>query len=132
MNQTASTPPLADVLTDVTIREGSQQVDDLRQVDVQTKLSLLGHMVKIGIRRVEITAFAPGKWFADADELVRGALPRITENVTLRALYFNAKGLEQLLKHPAIEKKLPVVCMLRPSSSAIARRATAEVQNRSR
>lgn len=105
MNRKASITPLADVLTDVTIREGSQQAGDLREVDVQTKLSLLERILRIGIRRVEITAFAPGAWYSDADELVRGALPRIPENVTLRALYFNASGLEQMLKHPVITRE---------------------------
>ena len=105
MKQTASTPPLSDVLTDVTIREGSQQAGDLRQVGVQTKLSLLELIVGIGVRRVELTAFAPGDWFSDADELVRGVLPWISENITLRALYFNARGLEQMLKHSAIARE---------------------------
>ena len=48
------------------------------------------------------------------------------------SVYYPNGFISSLLKHPAIGKKLPVVYMLRPSSSAIARRATAEVQNRSR
>jgi hypothetical protein len=48
------------------------------------------------------------------------------------AVYYPNGFIPSLLRHPAIGKNLPVEYMLRPSSSAIARMATAEVKNRSR
>ena len=92
-------PRLTDILTDVSIREGSQQAVDLRNKSVAVKLELMAHTIKSGVKRIELTAFAPGEWFSDAKELVHEAISRITDAITLRALYFNTKGLAALIKH---------------------------------
>jgi len=65
--------PLADCLTDVSLRESSQQAVDLRGAEVKTKIELLKRTLRIGIKCVELTAFAPGKWFADARALTEDA-----------------------------------------------------------
>jgi len=96
---------LADILTDVSIREGSQQTIDLRNATVEVKLALLRHTVRVGVRRIELTAFAPGEWFSDSHRLAQGALSRIADEVTLRALYFNVNGLEELLTYPGIARE---------------------------
>jgi len=98
-NQKNIIPRLTDVLTDVSIREGSQQAVDLRNAAVAVKLELLKRIMRAGIRRIELTAFAPGAWYADAHELVQGASATAPGHIVLRALYFNTAGLENLLKH---------------------------------
>ena len=96
---------LADRLTDVSIREGSQQGVDLRNASIETKLEFMAHAVSSGVKRIELTAFAPGRWFSDAEELVKGAVLQVPEIVTLRALYFNTQGLAELIKYPGILKE---------------------------
>jgi hydroxymethylglutaryl-CoA lyase len=102
MKTTRTKKPLTDLLTDVSIREGSQQEIDLRNASVDTKLELMGHIIQSGIKRIEVAAFAPGGWFSDAEELVQRALSRVSEDVILRALYFNTGGLSLLKKYPRI------------------------------
>jgi len=92
---------LCDVLTDVSIREGSQQEIDLRALPVSTKIDLLHHIIAAGIRKIELTAFAPGEWFSDAEELVSGS-EFVSDDIILSALYFNTRGLESLLAHPRL------------------------------
>jgi len=97
--------PLSNMLTDVSIREGGQQAVDLRHSGVDTKLDFMSLAVGSGVKHIELTAFAPGPWFSDAESLVRRAAPRLPENVSLRALYFNTKGLADLMKHPRIMRE---------------------------
>jgi len=94
--------PLTDILTDVSIREGSQQAVDLRNAPVDTKLELMAHLIDSGEKRLELTAFAPGEWISDAEKLVQGAVCKAPDTVTLRALYFNTEGLSELIKHPRV------------------------------
>jgi hydroxymethylglutaryl-CoA lyase len=96
---------LVDVLIDVSIREGSQQPIDLRNADVDTKLQLLAHTVRTGVRNIELTSFGPAEWFSDSHRLARGALSRVPAGVVLRALYFNTSGLEDLLKYPGMARE---------------------------
>ncbi|RIL10642.1 MAG: hypothetical protein DCC75_03955 [Proteobacteria bacterium] len=93
---------LADVLTDVTIREGSQQPIDLRNAAVPDKLRILSGILASGVKHIELTAFAPGEWFADAHELASSAQALAGSETDLRALYFNARGLDDLRTHPNI------------------------------
>lgn len=93
--------PLTHILTDVTLREGSQQELDLRNAALTHKRRLLLALSRTGIRKIEFTAFAPGQWFADAAELASD-LGDVPEEVALRALYFNSKGLTSLLSHPRL------------------------------
>lgn len=102
MNQFHRKAPLADILTDVSIREGSQQDIDLRNTCIDTKLDLMTLAIESGVKRIELTAFAPGQWFNDAEKLVCGALFRLTDPVILRALYFNTNGLSKLIKYQRI------------------------------
>lgn len=99
--QNIQSATLSDILTDVSIREGSQQDLDLRGVGVAKKIELLNHCIRIGVKRIELTAFAKGEWFSDAFELTK-ACHAVPAEVVLRALYFNTKGLEQLLSHPRL------------------------------
>ena len=92
-------PCLADLLTDVSIREGSQQTVDLRAASLDVKLDLMMRIVRAGVRRIELTAFAPGAWFADSHELASGAASLVPPAIILRALYFNTQGLDDLLVH---------------------------------
>ena len=93
------------MLTDVSIREGGQQDVDLRHAVTDTKLDFMSLAVGSGVRRIELTAFAPGPWFSDAEALVRGAAPRLPDAVSLRVLYFNTEGLADLMKHPRIMRE---------------------------
>lgn len=93
---------LSEQLIDVSLREGSQQVVDLRSADLPTKLRFLELILAAGIKRVELTAFAPGEWFSDADEIVKGAQQFSSNDVELRALYFNVRGLERMLGYKHI------------------------------
>lgn len=97
--------PLSDMLTDVSIREGSQQAVDLRDAGIDTKLDFLSLAIGIGVKRIELTAFAPGQWFSDAEVLISGAIPRLPEAVSLRVLYFNTGGLADVMKHPRIMRE---------------------------
>jgi len=101
MEPTRKTMPLADILTDVSIREGSQQEIDLRYAGIDTKLEFMSLAAGSGVRRIELTAFAPGPWFADAEALAQKAAGQIPDTVSLRALYFNTQGLDTMLRHPA-------------------------------
>lgn len=101
-NPETTSSRLVDVLTDVSIREGGQQTLDLRNAAVAVKLELLKLIIRTGIRRIELTAFAPGAWFADAHELAKGAAAVASRDIVLRALYFNTAGLEDLLGHPRL------------------------------
>lgn len=94
----AKLPKLTSILTDVTIREGSQQELDLRSASPAAKLELLNAIVATGINQVELTAFAPGEWFSDAESLARSAAS-LSSKTSFRALYFNARGLNDLLAH---------------------------------
>lgn len=94
--------PLTDILTDVSIREGSQQGIDLRYAGIDTKLEFMAHAISSGVKRIELAAFAPAQWFSDAEELIQGAISRVPDTVTLRALYFNTEGLAELIKHPRL------------------------------
>lgn len=94
-------PRLIDVLTDVSIREGSQQRADLRGAPLAVKLELLKRIIGTGVRRIELTAFAPGPWFADSHELAEGAAG-VPGHIVLRAIYFNTRGLQDLLHHPRL------------------------------
>ncbi|RME42375.1 MAG: hypothetical protein D6795_21030, partial [Deltaproteobacteria bacterium] len=96
MEQEDRVPILAEVVTDVSLREGSQQAVDYRDAPVETKIALLERSVAAGIVHAEITAFGPGPWFRDAEALVARALS-LPERVKLRVLYFNAEGLARLL-----------------------------------
>ena len=101
MEPTQKTVPLADMLTDVSIREGSQLAIDLRHAGIDTKLEFMSLAVSSGVKRIELTAFAPGPWFADAEALAQTAAGQIPDTVSLRALYFNTQGLATMLRHPA-------------------------------
>jgi hydroxymethylglutaryl-CoA lyase len=96
-------PRLTDVLTDLSLREASQQECDLRGASVETKIELARLSAAAGVRTMEVTAFAPGAWFADAPKLA-AALPDIGD-VTWRALYFNVRGLEDLLREPKFARE---------------------------
>ncbi|RMG39213.1 MAG: hypothetical protein D6719_13860 [Candidatus Dadabacteria bacterium] len=93
---------LTDILTDVTIREGSQQEIDLRGKDPEIKLKLLELSVASGIKKIELTAFAPGEWFSDAEILAEKAAKK-NYPAEISAIYFNPRGLETLLKFPALK-----------------------------
>jgi hydroxymethylglutaryl-CoA lyase len=101
MSELTQPAPLRNVLTDVSVREGSQQFPDFRCLPVAQKIEFMRHTLRIGVQRVELTAFAPGEWFHDADKLVQAATD-IPEDVELRALYFNTRGLERLLHYPHV------------------------------
>lgn len=88
---------LKDVLTDVTLREGSQQERDLRGVSIADKILLFDRLAKTGLKTFEVTAFAPGEWFRDAQNLLTGA-DALHHPVSLRALYFNTRGLDDLIE----------------------------------
>lgn len=95
--------PLVDNLTDVTIREGSQQSHDLRHVSSITKVEILKHQLSAGLRSIELTAFAPGEWFSDADELAELSKP-YADQIHVRGLYFNLRGAERLKQFPYLEQ----------------------------
>ena len=105
MSALSSTKVLSQSLTDVSVREGSQQVNDLRLADVHTKVGLALQSIRIGVKKIELTAFAPGSWFADADELADLAASQVPDDVVLRALYFNNPGLARLIEHPRIARE---------------------------
>lgn len=102
MTQQNAALPLSDCLTDVSIREGSQQPLDLRSLSVAQKVELLELSCNAGVKSLEVTAFAPGEWFSDADDLVERALIKVGEGPVLKALYFNTVGLERLLAYPRL------------------------------
>lgn len=89
---TNSQATLADMLTDVSIREGSQQAVDLRNASIDTKLEFMAHAFRSGVKRIELTAFAPGRWFSDAGELVQRAVLQIPDTVTLRRFILTRKA----------------------------------------
>jgi len=91
--------PLVEVLTDLTVREGSQQESDLKGLSVPQKLQILELAIQIGVRRLEFTAFAP--LFPDREELATG-IDKFPKDLTFRALYFNLRGLGDLFKFPRI------------------------------
>ena len=97
--------PLVDSLLDVSVREGSQQEIDLLHADIHTKIEVALQSVRIGVKQIEVTAFAPGSWFSDADQLSLTTSAQIPDDVLLRALYFNNRGLHQLLTHPRIARE---------------------------
>ncbi len=105
MKQTNTNVPLTNILTDVSIREGSQQEIDLRNAGIDTKLDFMAYTIDAGVKRIELTAFAPGQWFSDAGDLVREAVSKIPDTVTFKALYFNTKGLEAVIKHSRLLKE---------------------------
>ncbi|MCB0328017.1 MAG: hypothetical protein KDD70_00095 [Bdellovibrionales bacterium] len=94
---------LAEVLTDVTIREGSQQKSDLWGVGSQKKLEIVRLQKAVGIKSIELTAFAPGEWFADADELAEG-VKGCCGKMVVKALYFNVRGAERLQRYPYLQQ----------------------------
>lgn len=96
-------PKLQDVLTDVTLREGSQQERDLRGVSTADKILLFDRLAETGVKTFEVAAFAPGEWFRDAQELLAGA-NALHHPVSLRALYFNTRGLDDLME---ASKRIP-------------------------
>ncbi len=59
-NSDRKTKTLADILTDVSIREGGQQEIDLRSAGIETKLDFMSLAMSGGVKRIELTAFAPG------------------------------------------------------------------------
>lgn len=93
------TQTLVSMLTDVTLREGSQQFSDFRGCQVSEKLELFRRIKATGVKSLELTAFAPGAWFQDADELSMGVADNAA-GLDIYALYFNAKGAERLLSYP--------------------------------
>jgi hydroxymethylglutaryl-CoA lyase len=95
-------PVLANLLTNVTIREGSQVPEHLAKCLVDDKIRLLEMMTKMGRHRIELTAF--GKVFPDAEELASAVL-NSSINIPLRALYFNVQGLEQMLRFNIFERE---------------------------
>lgn len=97
----ATYPSLASVVTNVTIREGSQVPEHLRGTTVADKLRLLQLMAKMGPHVIELTGFSGSAWYRDRNELVSGA-SKMTLQVPLRALYFNPRGLTDLLQHPTL------------------------------
>ncbi len=104
-NSDRKTKTLADILTDVSIREGGQQEIDLRSAGIETKLDFMSLAMTGGVKRIELTAFAPGPWFADAGALVKRAAARIDDEISLRALYFNTQGLASMLSYPAFRRE---------------------------
>ena len=94
--------PLPKILTDLTIREGSQQEIDLKNATVAQKLELLSLITQTGLKKIELTAFGP--LFPDREELVRGA-QNLPNDFVIRALYFNTRGLDDLLKYPRVARE---------------------------
>ena len=87
---------LADIFTDVTIREGSQQQEDLCLSSTAQKLEITDKLVHAGTKNIELTAFAPGPWFSDANSLIKGACTRFPQN-NFKVIYFNTSGLQDLI-----------------------------------
>ena len=94
---------LCDVLLDVTLREGSQQYSDFRGLPVEDKLKIFQLQKEAGIKKIELTAFAPGDWFSDADALASGVMPH-GEDLDIYGLYFNIRGAERLLQFPSLKR----------------------------
>lgn len=95
---------LCDCLTDVTLREGSQQPADLRGVSVAAKLEILEVIKAVGVKHLELTAFAPGEWYADADELAAGC-KSVADSLEIEGLYFNKRGAERMVQYPHLQQK---------------------------
>lgn len=94
---------LSDILLDVTVREGSQQYADFRGLSVGEKLHLVQLQKRAGIKHLELTAFAPGEWFNDADELATGVEP-YCDGINVYGLYFNIRGAERLQQVPYLQQ----------------------------
>lgn len=94
---------LSDILLDVTVREGSQQYADFRGLSVAEKLHIVQLQKQAGIKHLELTAFAPGEWFNDADELAMGIEP-YRDGLNVYGLYFNIRGAERLLQTPHLKR----------------------------
>lgn len=92
---------LCDILTDVSVREGSQQKVDILNLPVREKIEIVRLSAQTGIRTHEITAFAPGAWFGDSESIAAEA-SELSKALSLRALYFNSRGLDALLRYPNI------------------------------
>ncbi|MCI5066457.1 hypothetical protein MRY87_12100, partial [bacterium] len=107
-NSELARPLLCDQLTDVTLREGSQISGHLRGLSVAKKIALLQKIVAAGSTTLEVSAFAPGPWFSDAEELADeiASLPlREQEDLQLKFLYFNIRGAEKLTEYPYLSQQ---------------------------
>lgn len=89
---------LSEILSDVTVREGSQQEAHLRNASVSQKIEILERSLEAGVKAAELTGFAPGPWFSDAEELAEKSV-HLREKGRLKAIYFNTDGAESLLAH---------------------------------
>ncbi len=94
-------PLLTTIVTDVSIREGSQQTGQLRGASLEQKLDLFQKIATTGVEIVELTAFAPGEWFADARSLVEKT-EMLAPGCKRKAIYFNADGCRQMTEFPAL------------------------------
>jgi hydroxymethylglutaryl-CoA lyase len=81
-------------VVDVTLRDGLQSLEKVYSTDL--KLDILGRLVAVGIKRIEVTSFVRPDivpQLADAEAVVRGLPAR--NGCTFRALVANRRGMER-------------------------------------
>ena len=95
------------IIHDVTVREGSQNKSELGTKNYKFKIDLFEKILAVGYQSAELTAFAPGEWFSDAEQLAEGVRSLATSNCNnqfgnnrISAIYFNIRGLEKLITYP--------------------------------
>ena len=94
-------------IIEVGLRDGLQ--NEKRILSLDQKYQYLQHMVKVGLRHIEIGSFVSPKWvpqMASTKELIRRIEPEVRSQLFLSALVPNMKGLEQ-----AIESKVDEIVL---------------------